>query len=183
MVRTRPVLLAALAAVALVARALLADDASLTLTSDAFADGKDIPADHTCDGADRSPPLHWDGVPEGTNAFALVVDDPDAPKGTFTHWVLYNVTAPTRALDEGVTTTGKLGDGSLQGTNDFGKTGYAGPCPPRGSEHRYVFRLFALSEMLDLQPGAKREAVLDAVKAKKLGEAKLTGRYKRPQSG
>jgi Raf kinase inhibitor-like YbhB/YbcL family protein len=152
---------------------------SLQISSDAFADGKMIPKDHTCDGADRSPPLHWDGAPERTKAFALVVDDPDAPSGVFTHWLLYNVPAAAKALDVGVATTGTLGDGSRQGTNDFGRVGWSGPCPPPGSAHRYYFKLYALSAPLELEPGAKRDAVLKAIKEKKLAEAEVTGKYER----
>ena len=156
-----------------------AEPASLQISSDAFADGKIIPKDHTCDGADRSPPLHWDGAPERTKAFALVVDDPDAPSGVFTHWLLYNVPAAAKALDVGVATTGTLGDGSRQGTNDFGRVGWSGPCPPPGSAHRYRFKLYALSAPLELEPGAKRDAVLKAIKEKKLAEAEVTGKYER----
>ena len=156
-----------------------AGPASLQISSDAFADGKIIPKDHTCDGADRSPPLHWDGAPERTKAFALVVDDPDAPSGVFTHWLLYNVPAAAKALDVGVATSGTLGDGSRQGTNDFGRVGWSGPCPPPGSAHRYRFKLYALSAPLELEPGAKRDAVLKAIKEKKLAEAEVTGKYER----
>ena len=156
-----------------------AEPASLQISSDAFADGKIIPKDHTCDGADRSPPLHWDGAPERAKAFALVVDDPDAPSGVFTHWLLYNVPAAAKALDVGVATTGTLGDGSRQGTNDFGRVGWSGPCPPPGSAHRYTFKLYALSAPLELEPGAKRDAVLKAIKEKKLAEAQVTGKYER----
>ena len=156
-----------------------AGPASLQISSDAFADGKIIPKDHTCDGADRSPPLHWDGAPERAKAFALVVDDPDAPSGVFTHWLLYNVPAAAKALDVGVATSGTLGDGSRQGTNDFGRVGWSGPCPPPGSAHRYTFKLYALSAPLELEPGAKRDAVLKAIKEKKLAEAQVTGKYER----
>jgi len=159
------------------------ESASLRISSDAFADGKLIPKDHTCDGADRSPPLQWDGAPERTQAFALVVDDPDAPSGVFTHWLLYNVPAAAKALDAGVATIGTLGDGSRQGTNDFGHTGWSGPCPPPGSAHRYQFKLFALSAPLDLEPGAKRAAVLKAINEKKLADAELKGRYERSKRG
>jgi len=168
------------ALLALVAAPLsAADDPSFSLASDSFTDGKPIPPEFTCDGVDRSPPIHWDGAPEATKAFALVLDDPDAPGGTFTHWILYNAPGATKAFDEGVAPKGKLGDGSLQGTNDFGKTGYSGPCPPQGTDHHYVFQLYALSEPVDLQPGAKRDAVLDAIKSTTIAKAKLTGTYKR----
>jgi hypothetical protein len=160
--------------------AMAEEPASFRLTSDAFADGAAIPTDHTCDGADRSPPLHWDGAPEGTKAFALIMDDPDAPGGTFTHWVLYNVPGAAKGLTEGIpppTTT--LGDGSRQGKNDFRRPGYGGPCPPKGTKHRYDFRLYALSELLEVEAGAKREDVEKAIKGKELAKTKLTGRYGR----
>jgi Raf kinase inhibitor-like YbhB/YbcL family protein len=149
------------------------------IASDAFEEGKSVPRKFTCDGADRSPPLHWEGAPEGTNALALVVDDPDAPSGTWTHWLLYNMPPATRALGEGIPTSATLGDGSRQGTNDFGKVGYSGPCPPPGSTHRYRFKLYALSSPIELEPGAKRDAVLKAIDEKRLAEAELTATYGR----
>ena len=149
------------------------------IASDAFEEGKSIPRKFTCDGADRSPPLHWEGAPEGTNALALVVDDPDAPSGAWTHWLLYNMPPATRALGEGIPTSATLGDGSRQGTNDFGKVGYSGPCPPPGSTHRYRFKLYALSSPIELEPGAKRDAVLKAIDEKRLAEAELTATYGR----
>jgi Raf kinase inhibitor-like YbhB/YbcL family protein len=152
----------------------------LRIASDAFEDGKPIPRKFTCDGADRSPPIHWEGVPEGTNALALVVDDPDAPSGTWTHWLLYNMPPATRALGEGVPTSATLGDGSRQGTNDFGKLGYGGPCPPPGATHRYRFKLYALSGPIELEPGAKRDAVLQAIgRLKIVAEGELVGGYGR----
>lgn len=152
---------------------------SMTLASDAFEDGKAIPAEHSCDGVDHSPALHWEGAPPGTKAFALIVDDPDAPSGNWNHWLLYNVPPAAKALAEKVPTKGMLGDGSRQGTNDFGRTGYGGPCPPPGSTHRYVFHIYALSAPVELQPGAKRAAVLEAIKDKTIGQAELIGRYGR----
>lgn len=156
-----------------------AADPSFSLASDAFQEGKAIPPIHSCDGADQSPPLHWDGAPAGIAAFALVVDDPDAPNGNWNHWVLFNVPAATKALAASVPKTPALGDGSRQGTNDFGQIGYRGPCPPPGSSHRYQFTLYALSAPLGLQPGAKREAVLKEIESKKVGSAQLTGRFGR----
>lgn len=149
------------------------------LTSDAFSQGETIPRRHTCDDADRSPALRWEGAPAGTKAFALVCEDPDAPVGTWTHWVLFNVSAGSQGLAEGIATTPSLPDGARQGKNDFGRLGYGGPCPPRGSNHRYFFKLFALSAPLDLEPGASRKALLEAVKGKTLAEAELMGRYGR----
>jgi Raf kinase inhibitor-like YbhB/YbcL family protein len=155
------------------------ESASFTLSSDAFADGKQIPKDYTCDGADRSSALRWDGAPERTKAFALVVEDPDAPSGVFTHWLIYNIPAAAKALDAGMAPNGTLGDGSRQGTNDFGRVGWSGPCPPRGSKHRYDFKLYALSAPLELEPGAKRDAVLKAIGEKKLASAQMRGTYER----
>lgn len=155
------------------------DAMALKLTSDAFQEGKPIPKDHTCDGADRSPPLHWDGVPEGTKAFAIVVDDPDAPSGNWNHWLIYNMPPGTRALAEAVPTKDTLGDSSRQGKNDFGKIGYGGPCPPPGSTHRYYFKIYALSAPLEVEPAATRDDVLKAVKRNTLAEAQLMGKYGR----
>jgi Raf kinase inhibitor-like YbhB/YbcL family protein len=152
---------------------------SFKLASDVFEEGTLIPKEHTCDGADRSPPIHWEGAPDDTKSFAIVVDDPDAPSGNWNHWLVYNIPPAAKALAEGVPTRGSLGDGTRQGTNDFGKIGYGGPCPPRGSNHRYYFRCYALSALLELEPGAKRDAVLKALKGKTLGEAQLIGRYGR----
>jgi Raf kinase inhibitor-like YbhB/YbcL family protein len=152
---------------------------SLKLASDAFEEGMLIPKEHTCDGADRSPPLHWEGAPDDAKSFAIVVDDPDAPSGNWNHWLIYNIPPAAKALAEGVPIRGLLGDGTRQGTNDFGKTGYGGPCPPRGSNHRYYFKLYALSAPLELEPGAKRDAVLKALDGKTLGEARLMGKYGR----
>lgn len=152
---------------------------SFRLSSDAFSQGEPIPRDHTCDGADRSPALRWEGAPAGTNAFALICEDPDAPVGTWSHWVIFNIPGTSNGLAGGFSPAASLPDGSRQGKNDFGRLGYGGPCPPRGSNHRYFFKLFALSAPLDLEPGASRKAVLDAVKKKTLAEAELMGRYGR----
>lgn len=171
-----------LAAAVSVLRGALAsagETAPLRLASDAFENGKSIPGQYSCDGANRSPPLHWDGPPAGTVAFALLVDDPDAPAGNWNHWVLYNVPAAAQALGPSVPNNAALGDGSLQGTNDFGRVGYGGPCPPKGSTHHYSFRLYALSATVELQPGAKRAGLLKALKDKTLGQAELTGTYGR----
>jgi Raf kinase inhibitor-like YbhB/YbcL family protein len=182
MVRSGSATLAAFVVAVAIGGARAAD---FMLASDKFADGQPIPIDATCDGADHSPVLQWDGAPQGTQAYALVVHDPDAQGGSFVHWVLYNVPAAAKSLGGAMDTTSKLGDGSMQGKNGFGKTGYGGPCPPHGEKHHYVFTLYALSEPLDVQPGATIETVLAALKPKKLGEAKLTGTYTRAsaQSG
>jgi Raf kinase inhibitor-like YbhB/YbcL family protein len=150
----------------------------MQLVSSAFQPGAPIPARFTCDGQDLSPPLQWSGHPAQTKSFALIMDDPDAPGGTFVHWVLYNVPPVTLALPEAVPSKSSLGDGSRQGRNSFGKTGYGGPCPPSGT-HRYFFRLYALNRELELAAGATREQLLSAMKGHVLAEAELMGRYAR----
>lgn len=149
------------------------------LTSGAFAPNAPIPALHTCDGADLSPPLAWTAPPPGTQRFALVCDDPDAPAGTWVHWVVFDLPASARQLPQGVASTPILGDGSRQGKNDFKRSGYGGPCPPRGAAHRYVFRLYALDAALGLDAGATRAAVEKAMTGHVLGQAQLIGRYAR----
>lgn len=150
---------------------------ALALTSPAFANGANIPAAYTCEGANHSPALAWSGVPPGARSFVLIVDDPDAPSGTFTHWVAYDVPANTTSLPEtpAAVTVGK------QGRNDFGKAGYGGPCPPRGhGPHRYFFRLFALDlASLSLKDGAVRGEVERAMKGHVVGQAEWVGRYER----
>jgi Raf kinase inhibitor-like YbhB/YbcL family protein len=145
------------------------------LTSPAFADGADIPVHHTCDGENRSPRLTWHGIPEGTRSFALIMDDPDAPRGTFTHWVLHDLPSDTTELPEGATT-------GLQGLNSFGRFGYGGPCPPPGdAPHRYQFMLFALDlPTIALQKGT-REELEPKIRTHVLGSARLVGKYRRQQ--
>lgn len=149
------------------------------LSSSAFAPGAAIPSKHTCDGADVSPPLAWTAPPAGTKAFALVCEDPDAPRGLWVHWVLWGIPAAATALPEGVKPDEILPDGSRHGRNDFGKLGHNGPCPPPGVPHRFVFRLYALDAASTLTPGATRPALLDALRGHVLGTAELTGRYGR----
>lgn len=152
---------------------------SLRLTSSAFAPGGPIPTDDTSDGADRSPPLSWSDPPAGTVAFVLVVEDPDAPSGLFTHWLLYDLPAGTRSLPPGLPTAESLANGARQGRNDFGTLGYRGPCPPPGPPHRYAFRLYALDRLTGLPPGAQRAAVLRAVEGHVLATGELVGTYRR----
>ena len=154
---------------------------TLILTSGAFSAGGAIPARHTCDGADRSPPLAWTGAPAGTVTFALDVDDPDAPGGTWVHWVLFDIPGDRAGLPEGVATTERLEwlGGALQGRNDFRRIGYGGPCPPRGPAHHYHFRLYALDAALPLKPGATRQEVDRAMQGHVLAEATLIGTYAR----
>jgi len=152
-----------------------------TLTSDAFTDGESIPARFTCDGDDGSPALKWQGVPDEAQSLTLIMDDPDAPGGTYTHWLIYNVRGQARALPEGVEKTDRPanGEGAVQGSNDFGDNAYGGPCPPGGNAHHYNFRLYALDGILDLDPGASKESLLKAMEGRILGETTLTGTYKR----
>ena len=149
------------------------------LRSDAFKPGETIPRRHTCDGEDVSPQLAWAGLPPGTKSLALVCDDPDAPAGTWVHWVLYDVPATATGLPEGVRAVPTLDDGSRQGTNDFRRLGYGGPCPPRGAPHRYYFRLYALDGVLGLAPAATKATLLKAMEGRVLGQAELKGRYAR----
>lgn len=148
---------------------------ALELTSTAFAHGQPIPKQFTADGRNISPPLKWSDPPAGTRSLALVCEDPDAPRGTFTHWVVFNLPAESRELKEGES----LPDGAAQGTNDFGKAGYGGPSPPAGKPHRYFFKLLALDRPLDLEPGAKKDRVLAAAKDCVLAQAELMGTYGR----
>jgi len=149
------------------------------VTSSAFQPGADIPRKYTCDAEDVSPPLHWENIPAGTKAFAIIVDDPDAPGGTWVHWVIYDLPAETKELAENVAKTEVLASGAKQGVNDFRKVGYSGPCPPGGSAHRYYFKLYALDAVTNLKPRATKQQSLDALMPHLLGEADLIGRYKR----
>lgn len=149
----------------------------MDLMSSAFASGNTIPDKYTCDGENVSPPLNWTGVPEGTAALVLIVDDPDAPNGVFSHWVLYNMSSERRVLDEGVS-PGNVGDIGAEGRNDFGNQRYEGPCPPTGPAHTYYFRLYALEAPLELPAGATRAQVLDEMH-NVLAHTELLGRYGR----
>jgi Raf kinase inhibitor-like YbhB/YbcL family protein len=151
----------------------------LDLTSTAFAPGDTIPKKHTGDGADTSPPLTWTDPPAGTKSFAVICDDPDAPRGTWVHWVVFNLPADARGLEEGVPATEKLANGARQGKNDFRKLGYGGPAPPPGKPHRYVFKLYALDAPLDLPAGATKDQVVTAMKGHVLAEGELMGKYGR----
>jgi len=150
------------------------------LTSSAFEAEETIPDRYTCEGADVSPPLSWRDAPGGTESFALLCEDPDAPGGTFTHWLLYGIPSTKDGLPEGVENDPHLSWGAAQGRNDFGNIGYGGPCPPMGSAHRYYFRLYALDEALDLPPGASRHQLLSRVEDHALARTGLMGRYGRP---
>ena len=147
------------------------------LTTSAFENGAMIPQKFTCDGPDISPPLAWTEPLGGTKSFAVIVDDPDAPSGTWVHWVLYDVPAETRELSEGVRKDRQLPNGALQGRNDFGKIGYNGPCPPRGGPHRYFFKLYALDARTNLKAGASKSEVERAMKGHILAQTEIVGRF------
>jgi len=149
------------------------------LQTTALQTGEDIPQRFTCDGADVSPPLRWTEPPAGTASFALIVDDPDAPAGTWVHWLVYDLPATSRALPEGVAKSQKFPAGARQGSNDFEKIGYGGPCPPPGKAHRYFFKLYALDRRLDLKAGATKQELERAMKGHILTQAELMGRYHR----
>jgi Raf kinase inhibitor-like YbhB/YbcL family protein len=146
---------------------------ALSLTSPAFQHGGEIPARNTCDAEDLSPALVWSNVPEGSRSLALIVDDPDAPVGTFTHWLAWGIDPAAETLEEGK-------PAPVEGANDFGTMGYRGPCPPPGhGPHRYSFRIHALDAELDLQPGAAKADLEDALEGHVLAGAELVGRYER----
>ena|SRR5437762_9107992 len=149
------------------------------LTSSAFKHNTAIPKDYSCDGSDISVPLAWKDVPEGAKSFALIADDPDAPSGTWVHWVFYDLPANVRELSAGIGHEESLPNGAKQGKNDFGKIGYGGPCPPSGPAHRYHFKLYALDGTSGLKSKATKQQLLDAIKGHVLAEAQLIGTYKR----
>jgi Raf kinase inhibitor-like YbhB/YbcL family protein len=149
-----------------------------TLSSDDFANNRPIPVQYTADGADSSPPLSWKGVPVETKCFALVAEDPDAPAGTWVHWVIWNIPATSRELKQNLPKTEHPIDQAIQGKNDFSRTGYNGPSPPWGTHH-YFFRLYALDALLSLIAGAKKPQLESAMKGHVLAEAVLVGTYSR----
>lgn len=150
----------------------------MNITSTAFKEGSTIPKEYTCEGQDISPPLAWSNVPAGTQSLALISDDPDAPMGTWVHWVIYNLLPETLDLPEGVPPDRELKNGSLQGINDFRKIGYGGPCPPRGT-HRYFFKLYALDAKLNLPSGVTKKDLLKAMEGHVLAEVELVGTFRR----
>lgn len=147
------------------------------MTTAAFRDGGSIPKEFTCDGRDVSPALAWTDPPAGTKSLALIVDDPDAPAGTWVHWLLYDLPADTRKLPEDMPKAREFPNGARQGGNDFGKIGYNGPCPPRGSAHRYVFKLYALDSKTDLKSGATKNELERAMRRHILAQAELIGKF------
>ena len=152
---------------------------TIQISSSAFSEGQPIPKEYTCEGADVSPPLTWANVPEGVKSLALICDDPDAPVGTWVHWVLYNLPPETRELGDSVSTKPVLDNGARQGITDFKRPGYGGPCPPPGKPHRYFFKLYALDTALDLKEGATKKDVEKAMQGHILAQGQLMGTYKR----
>ncbi len=150
----------------------------LKIFSPAFADGATIPSKYTCDGYNESPPLNWSGTPKDTKTFALIVDDPDAPRGDWVHWILFNIPASTNGLKENASISKNYSDVIVQGMNDFRNNVYGGPCPPSGI-HRYFFRLFALDTELKLDASTNKKQLIEAMKGHILAEAHLIGKYKR----
>ena len=149
------------------------------IKSSAFEPGGPIPRKYTCEGPDVSPPLEWQHVPEGTKSLVLICDDPDAPMGTWVHWVIYNIPADKTSLPEAVKTDRIVLGDIRQGTNDFRRTGYGGPCPPAGKPHRYFFKLYALDVESSWEPGLTKAQVLKKMEGHVLGQAELMGTYQR----
>ena len=151
---------------------------AIELTSTAFTEGEMIPQRFTCDGEDVSPPLAWSGVPEQAQSLALICDDPDAPVGTWDHWVLFNIPADAAGFPEAVPADPTLEYGAVNGKNSWGRLGYGGPCPPGGT-HRYFFYIYALDSRLSLESGATKEQLQQAMEGHILAQGQLMGRYKR----
>ena len=149
------------------------------ISSSAFSDGSFIPAKYTGDGPDVSPPLSWTNAPQGTKSFALVCDDPDAPVGTWVHWVIYCIPAGADGLEENIPGTDRVPETAVQGQNDFRRVGYGGPAPPPGKPHRYFFKLYALDTELKLEPGLTKAQLPKAMEGHILGTARFMGKYQR----
>ncbi len=147
--------------------------------SKSFSNGEYIPQKFTCKGEDISPQLIWEDPPSQVKSFVIIVDDPDAPLGTWVHWVIYNIPAYIRSLPEGVAQIPKLENGAVQGKNDFNNYGYGGPCPPPGKPHRYFFKLYAIDTTLNLSPGATKDQVIEAMKNHVIEKTEFFGLFKR----
>jgi Raf kinase inhibitor-like YbhB/YbcL family protein len=150
----------------------------IKITSAAFREGEMIPRQYACDGPDVSPPLLWSSIPAAAKSIALICDDPDAPRGTWVHWVIYDIPSHVAQLAESIPPQRELQDGTKQGRNDFGKIGYGGPCPPGGT-HRYFFKIYALDQMLGLDSGATKAQLLKAMEDSILAQGQLMGKYRR----
>jgi len=156
-----------------------ASSSKIELRTTSFTPGGFIPKRYTCSAADVSPALTWTDPPAGTQSFAIIEDDPDAPSGTFVHWLVYDLPAAYRRLPEGLSGNDQMAGGGRQGTNDFSRTGYSGPCPPPGKPHRYFIRLYALDATTNLHPAATRKELESAMQGHILAQAELMGRYQR----
>jgi Raf kinase inhibitor-like YbhB/YbcL family protein len=152
---------------------------NIQINSTAFAEGQPIPDKYTCAGPDVSPLLTWSDAPAGTKSFALIADDPDAPMGTWVHWVIYNLPPASTSLAENTPQSPELPSGAKQGVNDFGQTGYGGPCPPPGKPHHYFFKIYALNATLNLKAGATKRELLKAINGHVFAEGQLMGTYQR----
>jgi Raf kinase inhibitor-like YbhB/YbcL family protein len=150
----------------------------LKVTSGAFTEGGSIPSRYSCDGNDISPPLSWTAGPAGLKSYAIIADDPDAPMGTWVHWVIYNIPASVNSLPENLPKEKKLADGTLQGVNDFKRHGYGGPCPPGGT-HRYFFKVYALDTVLKADSGLSKKKLIKAMEGHVIGQGELMGTYSR----
>jgi Raf kinase inhibitor-like YbhB/YbcL family protein len=150
----------------------------ISLKSPSFKEGEMIPLRFTCDGEDLSPELAWDSIPEKCQTLAIICDDPDAPMGTWVHWIIYNIPADLAGLEEGIPPDDILPNGAKQGNNGWRRIGYGGPCPPGGT-HRYFFKIYALDTELDLEPGASKFQLIDAMEDHILAQGQLMGRYSR----
>jgi len=151
---------------------------AIQISSPAFADGAAIPKKYTCEGEDVSPPLKWGPTPEGTKSFALISEDPDAPSGTWVHWVIYDIPGEVNELSENIAKSEVVLNGVKQGLNDFEKIGYGGPCPPAGKTHRYFFKIYALDSYVNLKSGALKEQLIKAIQSHILAEGQLIGTYR-----
>lgn len=152
---------------------------AIEIKSSAFTHSNSIPAQHLCDSDDVSPKLSWSGIPEGTKTNAVIMDDPDAPGGTWVHWVVYGISTDDYGLPEGVPPLDTLDGGARQGKNDFGRTSYGGPCPPRGGPHRYFFKVYAVDDNLVLGPGDTKAELVREMDGSVLEQGELMGRYTR----
>ena len=155
------------------------DGMQIQLSSTAFKDGETIPVIYTCDGKNVSPPLSWTEPPQGSKSFALIVDDPDAPAGTWVHWVVFNLPPSMNSISEGASSSGNQEPFGTAGMNSFQKRGYGGPCPPKGKSHRYFFKLYSLDIMLGLKTGASKADVEKAMQGHILAQGQLMGTYSR----
>jgi Raf kinase inhibitor-like YbhB/YbcL family protein len=174
-----PLLTLVIFMVAVSARVRGQQASKLELKTTSFDPGGFIPKRFTCEAADVSPALSWSDPPAGTQSFAIIEDDPDAPSGTFVHWLVYDLPAGSRRLPEALPGSDQMAGGGRQGTNDFSRTGYSGPCPPPGKPHRYFIRLYALDGKLNLRPAATRRELDNAMQGHILARAELMGRFKR----